>query len=273
MAGLAGRTLFITGGSRGIGKAIGLRAARDGANVAVAAKTGQPHPKLRGTIYTAADEIERAGGRALPILMDVRFEDQIQAAVEQTVRTFGGIDILISNASAIFLAGVADTPMKKFDLMHQVNVRGTFAAAQTCLPYLKKAANPHILVLSPPPRLEPHWFASHLAYTLSKYGMSMCVLGMAEEFRPDRIAVNALWPRTIIATAAVHNILGGESSVRRSRKPEIMADAAQIILTRDSRTTTGNFFVDEEVLASQGITELGSYAMEPGVDLIQDLFL
>ena len=273
MADLKHKTLFITGGSRGIGKAIALRAARDGANVVVAAKTAQPHPKLPGTIYTSAEEIEAAGGRALPVVMDIRFEEQIQDAVEQAVKAFGGIDILVNNASAIFLAGVGDTPMKRFDLMHQVNVRGTFAASQACLPHLKKAENPHILVLSPPPKLEPRWFAEHLAYTLSKYGMSMCVLGMAEEFKPDRIGVNALWPRTVIATAAVHNVLGGESSMKRSRKPDIMADAAHIILTRDSGTFTGNFFVDDDVLASEGITDLDRYALEPGSELLPDLFL
>lgn len=273
MADLKHKTLFITGGSRGIGKAIALRAARDGANVVVAAKTAQPHPKLPGTIYTSAEEIEAAGGRALPVVMDIRFEEQIQDAVEQAVKAFGGIDILVNNASAIFLAGVGATPMKRFDLMHQVNVRGTFAASQACLPHLKKAENPHILVLSPPPKLEPRWFAEHLAYTLSKYGMSMCVLGMAEEFKPDRIGVNALWPRTVIATAAVHNVLGGESSMKRSRKPDIMADAAHIILTRDSGTFTGNFFVDDDVLASEGITDLDRYALEPGSELLPDLFL
>ena len=273
MADLKGKTLFITGGSRGIGKAIGLRAARDGANVVIAAKTAEPHPKLPGTIYTAAEEIELAGGQALPLILDIRFESQIRVAVEKTVEAFGGIDILVNNASAIFLAGTADTPMKRFDLMHQVNVRGTFAASQVCLPHLKRAENPHILVLSPPPKLEPRWFANHLAYTLSKYGMSMCVLGMAEEFRGDGIGVNALWPRTTIATAAVHNVLGGEGWMRKSRKPEIMADAAHAILVRNSREVTGNFFVDDEVLASAGVEDLDVYAVEPGAELIQDLFL
>ena len=273
MGDLKGKTLFVTGGSRGIGKAIALRAARDGANVVIAAKTAEPNPTLDGTIYTSAEEIKAAGGNVLPVVADIRYEDQIQAAVQKGVEAFAGIDILVNNASAIFLAGVEDTPMKRFDLMHQINVRGTFAASQACLPHLKKAENPHILVLSPPPKLEPKWFASHLAYTLSKYGMSMCVLGMAEEFKPLGIGVNALWPRTVIATAAVQNLLGGESTIQRSRKPDIMADAAYIVLTCNSRETTGNFFVDEEVLASAGITELDQYALNPGGDLIQDLFL
>jgi citronellol/citronellal dehydrogenase len=270
---LKGKTLFITGGSRGIGKAIALRAARDGANIVVAAKTVEPHPKLPGTIHTAAREIEEAGGRALPVVMDVRSDEQIREAVDRAVSVFGGVDILVNNASAIFLAGTAETPMKRFDLMHQINVRGTFAVTQACLPHLKQAPNPHVLVLSPPPRLEKRWFAPHLAYTLSKFGMSLCVLGMAEEFREYGIAVNALWPRTIIATAAVHNVLGGENAARRGRKPEIMADAAYEILARDSRATTGNFFVDEEVLVQQGVTDLDRYAVEPGQDLIPDLFL
>jgi citronellol/citronellal dehydrogenase len=273
MPDLKNKTLFVTGGSRGIGKEIALRAARDGANVVIAAKTAEPNPKLEGTIYTSAEEIEKAGGRALPVIVDIRYEDQIRAAVEKGVEAFGGIDILVNNASAIFLAGVADTPMKRFDLMYQINVRGTFAASQACLPHLKKAANPHILVLSPPPKLEPKWFADHLAYTISKYGMSMCVLGMSEEFRPYGIAVNALWPRTIIATAAVQNLLGGEASIRRSRRPAIMADAAHVVLTRNSRSTTGKFFVDEEVLASAGVADLDKYALVPGSELIQDLFL
>jgi len=273
MTGLQDKTIFITGGSRGIGKAMALRAARDGARVVIAAKTAQPHPKLPGTVYTAAAEIERAGGKALPLIVDVRFEEQLQDAAKKAADTFGGIDILINNASAIFLAGVEGLPMKRFDLMHQINVRGTFAASQACLPYLKQAPNPHILVLSPPPRLDPQWFGPHLAYTLSKVGMSLCVLGMSEEFRPYGIGVNALWPRTIIATAAVHNVLGGEASMRRSRKPEIMADAAHLILTRDSRQTTGNFFVDDRVLAEAGITDLDRYAVEPGVEPIPDLFV
>ena len=273
MTGLRDKTLFITGGSRGIGKAIALRAARDGARVAIAAKTAEPHPKLPGTIYTAAAEVEQAGGKALPLIVDIRFEEQVRAAAAKTADTFGGIDILVNNASAIFLAGVEHLPIKRFDLMHQVNVRGTFVASQACLPYLKEAPNPHILVLSPPPKLEPRWFADHLAYTLSKFGMSLCVLGMSEELRAYGIGVNALWPRTIIATAAVHNVLGGETSMKRSRKPEIMADAAYCILTRNSRQTTGNFFVDDEVLAQEGITDLDRYAVEPGTDLIPDLFL
>ena len=273
MTDLKNKTLFVTGGSRGIGKAIALRAARDGANVVIAAKTAEPHPKLEGTIYTSAEEIEKAGGKALPLVVDIRDEERIRAVVEKGAETFGGIDILVNNASAIFLAGVEETPMKRFDLMYRINVRGTFAASQACLPFLKKAENPHILVLSPPPRLEPKWFADHLAYTLSKYGMSMCVLGMSEEFRPYGIGVNALWPRTIIATAAVQNLLGGEASIRRSRRPEVMADAAYLILTGDSRKVTGNFFVDEEVLVSAGIKDLDMYALNPGVELIQDLFL
>ena len=229
---LKGKTLFITGASRGIGLAIGLRAARDGANVAVVAKTAEPNPKLPGTIYTAAKEIDDAGGRGLPIMCDIRFEDQIAAAVAKTVETFGGIDILVNNASAISLTNTEHTPMKRYDLMHQINTRGTFACSQACLPHLKKAANPHILNLSPPLNMEERWFAPHVAYTMAKFGMSMCVLGMAGELRSLGIAVNALWPRTTIATAAVKNLLGGESSIRGSRKPEIMGDAAYAILTK-----------------------------------------
>jgi len=273
MASLRGKTLFITGASRGIGLAIGLRAARDGANIAIAAKTTEPHPKLPGTIYTAAKEIEAAGGRALPLAVDIRFEDQIAAAVERTVATFGGIDILVNNASAIFLAGTVDTPMKRFDLMHQINTRGTFACSQACIPHLKRAENPHILNLSPPLNMEARWFAPHLAYTMAKYGMSMCVLGMSEELRRDGIAVNALWPRTAIDTAAVRNLLGGEATVRGSRKPEIVADAAYAILTKDSRRCTGNFFIDEEVLRAEGVTDFEQYACVPGTPLVQDFFL
>jgi citronellol/citronellal dehydrogenase len=270
---LRGKTLFITGASRGIGLAIALRAARDGANVTVAAKTEAPHPKLPGTIHSAVQELEAAGGRALACVVDVRDERQIQAAVTRTVETFGGIDILVNNASAISLSRTRDTPMKRFDLMHQVNTRGTFACTQACLPHLEKSANPHVLVMSPPPSLDARWFAPHLGYTLSKMGMSLCVLGLAEELRGAGIGVNALWPRTIIATAAVRNLLGGEESIRGSRTPEIVADAAHAILTRPSRQTTGRFFIDDEVLAEAGITDLSRYAVVPGAPLLPDLFL
>ena len=267
------KTLFITGASRGIGKAIGLRAARDGANVVIAAKTIAPHPRLPGTIYTAAAEMEAAGGKALACAVDIRIEDQIQAAVAKAVETFGGIDILVNNASAISLTGTRETPLKRFDLMHQVNVRGTFACSQACIPHLLKAENPHILNIAPPLNLAPRWFAPHGAYTMAKYGMSLCVLGMAEEFREQGLAVNALWPRTVIATAAVMNLLGGEAVVQMSRKPEIMADAAHVILTKPSRSCTGNFFLDEDVLRAAGVTDLSQYAMRPGAELMPDLFL
>src|SRR5215468_7797972 len=234
MASLKGKTLFITGASRGIGLAIGLRAARDGANVVIAAKTTERHPNLSGTIYTAAAEIEQAGGKALACAVDIRYEEQIQAAVQQAVQTFGGIDILVNNVSAISLTKTLETPMKRFDLMHQINTRGTFACSQACLPYLKQAQNPHILTLSPPLNMEARWFAPHVAYTMAKFGMSMCVLGMAAEFATDGVAVNALWPRTVIATAAVQNLLGGDEVIKQSRTPEILADAAHIIFTRPS---------------------------------------
>jgi citronellol/citronellal dehydrogenase len=273
MADLRGKTLFITGASRGIGKAIGLRAARDGANVVIAAKTAEPHPKLPGTIYSAAEEIEAAGGKALPLIVDVRDENQIQAAVGKALDTFGGIDILVNNASAIFLAGTVGTPMKRFDLMHQINTRGTYACSQACIPYLKKAANPHILNLSPPLNMEARWFAPHVAYTMAKYGMSMCVLGMSAELKKDGIAANALWPRTPIVTAAVQNLLGGEATIRGSRKPEIVADAAHAILVKDSRSCTGNFFIDDDVLRAEGVTDLDRYAVEPGAPLLPDFFL
>ncbi|HVT61747.1 MAG TPA: NAD(P)-dependent oxidoreductase [Thermoanaerobaculia bacterium] len=272
MTDLKGKTLFITGASRGIGKAIALRAAADGANVVVAAKTAEPHPKLPGTIYSAAAEIEAAGGRALAIAVDIRDESRVAASVEQAVAAFGGIDILVNNASAISLTGTLETPMKRFDLMWGVNARGTFACAQACLPHLLAAANPHILMLSPPLDLAPRWFGGHLAYTMSKYGMSMCVLGLAEEFRGQGLAVNALWPRTVIATAALV-MLGVSVPPENCRRPEIVADAAHAILTRDSRTTTGNFFIDEEVLAAAGVTDLERYAVQPEAPLLPDLFL
>jgi citronellol/citronellal dehydrogenase len=270
---LRDKTIFITGASRGIGKAIALRAARDGANVVVAAKTVDPHPKLKGTIHSAAEEIERAGGHALACAVDVRFEDQIQAAVERAVERFGGIDVLVNNASAISLSGTLETPMKRFDLMHQVNVRGTFACSQACLPHLAKASNPHILMLAPPLNFAERWFSPHVAYSLAKFGMSLCVLGMAGEFREAGIAVNALWPRTVIATAAVDNLLGGEPIVRGSRSPEIVADAAHAILSRPSRDATGQFYVDEDVLRSTGVTDFDKYQVVPGAELIPDFFL
>jgi len=273
MSTLAGKTLFITGASRGIGKAIALRAAVDGANVAVAAKTDEPHPKLPGTIHTAAEEIEAAGGHALALQVDVRDEERVAEAIAETVDRFGGLDVLVNNASAISLSGTLETPMKRFDLMFAVNVRGTFVCSQAAIPHLAEAANPHILNLAPPPAMEPRWFAPHCAYTMSKYGMSMCVLGMAEELRDHGIAVNALWPRTVIATAALA-MLGGMADPARCRRPEIVADAAHHILTRDRRQATGNFFIDEEVLAEAGVDDLSHYAVEPGrQDLMNDLFI
>jgi citronellol/citronellal dehydrogenase len=271
---LAGRTVVITGGTRGIGLAIGLRLARDGANVAILGKTAEPNPKLPGTIFTAADEIRAAGGQALPIQCDLRMDDQVETAIEQTVAEFGGIDILINNASAIFLAGTLETPMKRFDLMHQVNVRATFLASQLCLPHLLKSDNPHILNLSPPADMDKGWFAGTLPYTMAKYGMSLCVLGMAQEFARQGVAVNALWPKTGIATAAVKNLLGGDAAVANCRHPEIVADAAWQIVTRPSPECTGNFFIDEEVLRAGGVTDFDQYAVTPGTSqLMPDFFL
>ncbi|HET9553334.1 MAG TPA: NAD(P)-dependent oxidoreductase [Anaeromyxobacteraceae bacterium] len=272
MPSLQGKTVFITGASRGIGRAIGLACARQGANVVVAAKTSAPHPKLPGTIHDAAAELAKAGGQALAVECDIREEAQVQAAVKQAVERFGGIDALVNNASAIHLAGTLETPMKRYDLMHQVNARGTYLCTQACLPHLLKAANPHVLVLSPPLSLDPRWYRSHVAYTMAKFGMSMCVLGMAEEFRDRGVAVNALWPRTIIATAAL-NLLGGDELARHGRTAEIVADAAVAILKRDSRGCTGNFFIDEEVLRAEGVTDFGRYAVQPGEELAPDLFL
>ena len=272
MTSLRGKTLFVTGASRGIGLAIAKRAAQDGAQVVLAAKTERPHPKLPGTIHTAAAEIEAAGGRALALATDIRDEAQVAVAVAKAVETFGGIDVLVNNASAISLTGTLDTPMKRFDLMHSVNVRGTFCCSQACLPHLLRAANPHILNLAPPLNLDPKWFRGHVAYTMAKYGMSMCVLGMAEEFRERGVAVNALWPRTTIATAAVA-MLGGDEMLGHSRRPEILADAAHWILTQPARECTGNFFVDEEVLARAGVHDLARYAVTPGAELVPDFFL
>ncbi|MFO1310536.1 MAG: NAD(P)-dependent oxidoreductase [Burkholderiales bacterium] len=277
MGGLAGKTLFVTGASRGIGLAIAVRAARDGANVAIVAKTAEPHPKLPGTIYTAAREIEQAGGQALPHECDIRDEDAVREAVARTVERFGGIDILVNNASAISLTGTLDTPIRRFDLMIGVDVRGTFLCSQACIPHLRESAragrNPHVLTLAPPLDMNPKWFAPHVAYTIAKYGMSMCVLGMAEEFRPDGIAVNALWPRTAIATSALAMFPGALDMLDGARKPEIVADAAHAVLVRDARTTTGRFFVDDEALAEAGVHDLGHYAVKPGAPLVPDLFL
>ncbi len=272
MADLQGKTLLITGASRGIGKAIALRAAADGANIAIAAKSDQPHPKLPGTIPTASEEIEAAGGKALPLKTDIRFEEQVLAAVERTVETFGGLDVLVNNASAINLTGTLQTPMKRFDLMWSVNARATYLCSRASIPHLKGSDNPHILTLAPPINLSPSWFQNHCAYTISKYGMSMCVLGMAEEFRGDGIAVNALWPRTAIDTAALR-MLGGLVPRENTRTPRIVADAAYVVLTRDSRETTGNFFIDEEVLASEGVSDFEPYAVEAGKPLLPDFYL
>jgi citronellol/citronellal dehydrogenase len=271
MASLQGKVLFITGASRGIGHAIALRAAREGAAIVIAAKTAAPHPKLPGTIYSAAEDVRAAGGEALPLVVDIRFEDQVRAAVEQAVAHFGGIDILVNNASAISLTGTLETPMKRFDLMHGVNARGTFLCSQACLPFLARAKNPHILTLSPPLDMRSKWFAPHVAYSMAKYGMSMCVLGMAEEFRSQGIGVNALWPRTAIATAALEMIPGMD--VRSCRKPEIVADAAAWILSQPAREFTGQFAIDEEILRRAGVTDFDSYAVEAGTALQGDFFL
>ena len=277
MDGLKGRTLFVTGGSRGIGLAIAVRAARDGANVAIAAKTDAPHPTLPGTIHTAAREIEAAGGHALPIACDLRDDEALQRAVAATVARFGGIDVLVNNASAISLSGTEATPMKRYDLMMDVNVRGTYAATQACLPHLKTSARagrgPHVLTLAPPPTLDPRWYAHHVAYTLAKVGMSLVTLGMAEEFRAQGVAFNALWPRTVIATAAVAMIPGAEAAQQRMRKPEIVADAAHAIVTRDARACTGRFLIDEDVLREEGLADFARYAVQPGQPLLPDLFL
>lgn len=272
MATLNGKTLFITGASRGIGKAIALRAAADGANIVIVAKTAEPNAKLPGTIYTAAEDIEAVGGKALPLAVDIRDETQIADAVAQAVARFGGIDILINNASAISLTGTLQTPAKRFDLMMGVNARGTFLCSQACLPHLKHAENPHILVMSPPISLEPQWLGPHLAYTMSKYGMSLCVLGLAEEFRADGIAVNALWPKTVIATAALA-MLGGAVQPQSCRSPEIVADAAHALLTRPARQTTGRFLTDEEILVEEGVQDFAHYAIDPSQPLMPDLFL
>ncbi|MDX1625240.1 MAG: NAD(P)-dependent oxidoreductase [Wenzhouxiangellaceae bacterium] len=272
MTTLSGRTLFITGASRGIGEAIALRAARDGANIVIAAKTDRPHPKLPGTIHTVAEAVEEAGGRALPLKLDIRDETAVAAAMKQAAETFGGIDILVNNASAIYLAGTPDVPMKRFDLMFGVNVRGTFVCSQAAHPYLVESDHAHILNLSPPLNMNPHWFAPHVAYTMAKYGMSMCVLGMAEEFREQKIGVNALWPRTVIATAALR-MLGDAVKPEQCRKPEILADAAHAILVRDPAEATGRFYLDDEVLAEEGVTDLGRYAVDPDADLAPDLFI
>ncbi len=270
---LKGKTLFITGASRGIGLAIALRAARDGANVAIAAKTAEPHPKLPGTIYSAAAEVERAGGKALPLIVDVRDEATVVAAAQRCAETFGGIDICVNNASAINLSPTAEIDMRRYDLIQSINTRGTFVTSRACLPYLKRAANPHILTLSPPLSLKAQWFAPHLAYSLSKYGMSLCMLGLAAEYRAAGIACNALWPRTTVATAAVEFALGGRDMMQRSRKPEVMADAAHVILCRSARECTGQFFIDDAVLYESGVRDFEPYSVEPGGVLFADLFI
>ncbi|HXI87816.1 MAG TPA: NAD(P)-dependent oxidoreductase [Parvularculaceae bacterium] len=273
MANLKGKTLFITGASRGIGLAIALRAARDGANIAIAAKTATPHKHLPGTVYSAAEEIEKAGGKALPLVVDIRSEELVKEAAEQTAAKFGGIDICINNASAISLTGTEATEMKRWDLMHQINARGTFLVSKTCIPYLKVAKNPHVLMLSPPLDMRAKWFAPHVAYSMAKYGMSLCVLGMAEEFRGDGIAFNALWPRTTIATAAVEFALGGEAMMRASRSVDIMGDAAHAILTKPARDFTGNFCIDDNLLYDEGVRDFEKYRVDPSKKLLPDFFV
>jgi citronellol/citronellal dehydrogenase len=273
MASLNGKTLFITGASRGIGLAIALAAARDGANVAIAAKTETAHPKLPGTIHTAAAEIEKAGGHALPLVVDVRDEASVKAAIERTVAAFGALDIVVNNASAIQLTGTLDTDMRRFDLMHQVNARGTFMVSKYAIPHLQQAANPHILMLSPPLDLKEKWFAGHTAYSMAKYGMSLVVLGLAGELRPNGIAVNALWPRTTIATSAIKNILGGDTLMRRSRAPDILADAACRIFAKPAKSFSGNFLIDDTFLAGEGVTDFDRYRVDPREPLAPDFFV
>ena len=273
MATLEGKTLFITGASRGIGLAIALNAARDGANIAVAAKTEAPHPKLSGTIYTAAKEIEQAGGRALPLVVDVRDEQAVKAAIDKTAATFGAVDIVVNNASAIQLTGVAETDMRRFDLMHQINTRGTYMVSKYAIPYLEKAANPHILMLSPPLDIKEKWFAPHTAYSMAKFGMSLVVLGLAGELRAKGIAVNALWPRTTIATAAIKNLLGGDTLMRRSRSADILADAARRIFLKPAREFSGNFLIDDTFLAGEGVSDFERYRVDPSQPLAPDFFV
>ena len=270
---LRGNTLFITGASRGIGLAIAVRAARDGANVAVAAKTAEAHPKLPGTIFTAAEEIEKAGGKALPIVCDIRFEEQVQAAVEKTAAAFGGIDICVNNASAISLTGTLQTDMKRFDLMNQINSRGTYLVSRTCLPHLKRAANPHVLMLSPPLDMSAKWFRNHTAYSMAKFGMSMCVLGMSAEFADEGIAFNALWPRTGVATAAIRNALAGDEGMLRCRTPDILADAAYLIFNKRAKDFTGNFLIDDTFLAANGVSDFDQYRVDPTKPLMPDFFV
>lgn len=270
---LKGKTLFITGGSRGIGLAIAIKAARDGANVTIAAKTAEPHPKLEGTIYTAAAEIEAAGGKCLPLMVDVRDEQSVAEAIAKTAETFGGLDIVVNNASAISLTNTQMTDMKRYDLMHQINTRGTFMVSKYAIPHLEKAENPHILMLSPPLDMKMRWFAPHLAYTMAKYGMSMCVLGLAGELAPKGIAVNALWPRTTVATAAVKNLLGGDKMVQASRTPEMLADAAYMVFNKPSRSFSGNFLIDDNFMAGEGVTDFTPYRVDPSVPLMPDFFV
>ena len=273
MNNLKNKTLFVSGASRGIGLAIAKRAAKDGANIILAAKTAEPHPKLPGTIYTAAEEIEEVGGKALPVVCDIRDEENVRNAVNKGLDHFGAIDICINNASAIQLTGTLQTDMKRYDLMNQINARGTFLVSKVCLPHLIKSDNPHILNLSPPLDMDPKWFGPHVAYTMAKFGMSLCVLGMAEEFKEEGVAVNALWPRTAVATAAIKNALGGDSIVNISRSPEIMADAAHVILTKNSREFTGNFCIDDNLLADNGVTDFSQYAEVPFAELAPDFFV